>query len=156
MAGSPFDNFSSNFVRSPLGIIALFIVLVYAIAGLVAAFGDAPPTHLLILVIFLVSFPVLVLGVFYRLVTRHSNLIYGPSDFRDDTGFLSYRGTDPSADTLRRYWKPDGHSVSEEHNTKLLNWMRQNDIKGTTVMEFMFAEKFRQARLKASRDLGLA
>ncbi len=75
--------------RNPLGIIALFIVLVYGFACLVTAFsssfsaGQKTP-----LVYFLVIFPVLVLGVFAWLVARHSGKLFAPSDFRNEDNYV--------------------------------------------------------------------
>ena len=37
----------------------------------------------MLLVLFLVSFPVLIMSVFYRLVTKHHTKLYAPSDFLD-------------------------------------------------------------------------
>jgi tetratricopeptide (TPR) repeat protein len=76
--------------RNPLGIIALFIVLIYGIAGLV--FGIAS-SHLDAvqrwpLIWFLVIFPPLVFAGFIWLVTKHSLKLYAPSDFRDDESFV--------------------------------------------------------------------
>lgn len=75
--------------KNPLGIIALFIVLVYGLAALVTAFASAlSEGERLPLIWFLVLFPVLVLGVFGWLVCRHSEKLYSPSDFKDERNFL--------------------------------------------------------------------
>ena len=76
---------AKSLARNPLGIVALFIVLVYAMA-LVALF--APVNHKLVIVCFLVLFPVLVLAVFAWLVAKHHHKLYAPRDFRDDQSFL--------------------------------------------------------------------
>lgn len=69
--------------RNPLGIIALFIVLVYGFASLVTAFaGSFTAAERLPLIYFLVSFPILVLGVFGWLVSKHSAKLFAPSDFK--------------------------------------------------------------------------
>lgn len=77
--------------KNPLGIIGLFIVLVYGFACLVFGLSGA---HLekdesLILTWFIVSFPVLILATFYRLVTAHHRKLYAPGDFRDEANFNS-------------------------------------------------------------------
>ena len=75
--------------RSPLGIIALFIVLVYGMASLVTissasgAVSERQP-----LIYFLVVFPILVLLVFAYLVSRHSEKLYGPSDFTNEENYM--------------------------------------------------------------------
>ena len=75
--------------RNPLGIIALFIVLVYGFASLVTAFDtDFTPIERLPLIYFLVLFPVLVLAAFLWLVSKHSEKLYGPGDYRDESNYL--------------------------------------------------------------------
>ena len=93
MMTSPIDSFGKTAQRlatNPLGIIALFIVLVYGIAGIV--FGTAAQNlehnQKTIMVWFLVLFPVLVLGVFTWLVTKHHTKLYAPKDFPDASTFL--------------------------------------------------------------------
>jgi hypothetical protein len=90
---SPLKDFgktAQGLSRNPLGIIALFIVLVYGIAGLVLASssGDLQAIERLPLVGFLVVFPVIVLIVFYFLVTRHHTKLYAPKDFPDPEDFI--------------------------------------------------------------------
>jgi CheY-like chemotaxis protein len=75
--------------RNPLGIIALFIVLVYGLAAMVTASAAAfSPSERLPLIYFLVLFPVLVLGVFAWFVSRHSEKLYGPGDYQNEENFL--------------------------------------------------------------------
>jgi hypothetical protein len=86
------NNISPNFMRNPLGIIALFIVMIYAMAGLVTASASLSTPERLILVIFLAVFPLIVLLVFYLLVTRHSEKLYAPGDFKDEGNYLRAHG----------------------------------------------------------------
>lgn len=86
-----FEKISPNFMRNPLGIIALFIVMIYAMAGFVTTTATLSPFERLILVIFLTVFPLIVLAVFYMLVTRHSDKLYAPRDFRSDAGYQAAR-----------------------------------------------------------------
>jgi CheY-like chemotaxis protein len=75
--------------RNPLGIIALFIVLIYALASLVGGFSDKlTPAERLPVVWFLILFPVLVLIVFAWLVSRHHAKLYSPADYREDSAFI--------------------------------------------------------------------
>jgi CheY-like chemotaxis protein len=78
-----------NLAKNPLGIVALALVLVYALASLVT-FGTALDTVLRApLVWFLVIYPVLVLAVFAWLIAKHPNRLYAPGDFRNDDAFLA-------------------------------------------------------------------
>lgn len=79
---------------NPLGIIALFIVLVYGISALVLGFSssDLHPEERLPLIWFLVAFPPIVLLTFAWLVTNHHTKLYAPRDFPDPSHFLQALG----------------------------------------------------------------
>ena len=85
-----FGDTAKSLAKTPLGITALFIVLIYGVAALVLGLSGANLTaeQRLPLVWFLVTFPVLVLIVFAWLVAKHHTKLYGPSDFRDQKLFL--------------------------------------------------------------------
>jgi CheY-like chemotaxis protein len=84
-----FGDTAKSLARNPLGIIALFIVLVYGLASLVTIFaGSLTSTERLPLIYFLVTFPVLVLAVFAWLVARHSSKLFAPSDFRNEDNYV--------------------------------------------------------------------
>ncbi len=76
--------------RNPLGIIALFIVLVYGFACLLFGFSadSLDPSERTPLIWFVVLFPVLVLILFGWLVSKHHDKLYSPKDYRDDKSFL--------------------------------------------------------------------
>ncbi|CAD5253298.1 MULTISPECIES: hypothetical protein [Halomonadaceae] len=75
---------------NPLGIIALFIVLLYGIAGLVLSTSAnfLVTEERMPLIWFLVIFPFLVLLVFAWLVSHHHTKLYAPKDFVSDEAFL--------------------------------------------------------------------
>ena len=84
-----FGETAKGLARNPLGIIALFIVLVYGFASLVTAFaGSFTAAERLPLIYFLIFFPVLVLIVFAWLVSKHSGKLFAPSDFRDEENYV--------------------------------------------------------------------
>ena len=76
--------------RNPLGIIALFIVLVYAVASVVISLAKPEfyqnPFHPAVL--FLSIFPLVVLAVFAFLVARHHRNLYAPQDYKDEGHFF--------------------------------------------------------------------
>jgi CheY-like chemotaxis protein len=89
-----FGDAAKGLARNPLGIIALFIVLVYGFASLVTAFaGSFSAPERLPLIYFLVAFPVLVLVVFGWLVSRHSGKLFAPSDFRNEENYVKMQMT---------------------------------------------------------------
>ncbi len=75
--------------RNPLGIIALFIVLIYSFASLLFGLsGDAlTENQKWVFVIFLVAFPVIVLFIFTYLVIKHHQKLYAPGDFQNEENF---------------------------------------------------------------------
>jgi len=74
--------------QGPLGIIALFIVLIYGFASLVLGFADTiGDANRSILVWFLVLFPVFVFTVFAWLVSTCHQKLYPPEVFRDQKLF---------------------------------------------------------------------
>ena len=78
--------------RSPLGIIALFIVFVYGFVSLIMINSDAfTSMERLLLIVFLISFPVLVLFVFAWMVSNHSDKLFGPGDFKNEEHFLQLK-----------------------------------------------------------------
>jgi len=83
-----FADSAKGFTKSPLGIIALFIVLVYGFASLVVTLGRNLQNHVEPLIYFLVGFPVIVFFGFLWLVAKHHNKLYGPSDFKDEDNFV--------------------------------------------------------------------
>lgn len=101
-----FGGVATGLARNPLGIIALFIVLVYGFASLAIVFGEKlVAEERIILVWFMVTFPVLVLFIFTWLVIGHSSALFAPSDFRDDKTYI---------DTLRM--RREGLVLDEELN----------------------------------------
>ena len=91
-----FGKLAGSLSKSPLGIIALFIVLIYGVAGLVLGFSaeTLDPSERSRLIWFLVLFPVIVLATFAWLVSRHHRKLYGPSDFKDESVFLQTIGVE--------------------------------------------------------------
>ncbi len=85
-----FGGTARGLARNPLGIIALFIVLVYGLAALVLGLGGDTfePAERVPLVWFLVIFPVIVLTVFGWLVSKHHTKLFAPQDFRDESNFI--------------------------------------------------------------------
>ena len=81
---------TKNLARSPLGIIALFISLIYGFACLVlsTASTNLESNERILLIWFLILFPIIILISFLFLVTKHHRKLYGPSDFKDEKIFL--------------------------------------------------------------------
>lgn len=123
------DNFgetAKGLSQNPLGIIALFITLVYGLAVLVVGFGKGlDEASRVPLIWFMVIFPVLILGVFAWLVSQHHEKLYAPRDFE--------KGDFLRLETLKR--------LAAQSSPELLTQMLQNfdprlhDIEETASVE---------------------
>ena len=83
---------SAKNIKNPLGIIALFIALIYGFSSSVVIFGPNGETnsHIVPLIYFLIFFPVIVFLGFLWLVAKHPEKLYGPSDFENDDNFIKF------------------------------------------------------------------
>ena len=99
-----FGRTAGMLARNPLGIVALFIVLVYAIAAMVLGIGGSSlgAAERILLLRFLVLFPVLVLMTFFWLVTRHHTKLYAPRDYRADDSFFRGQPDDSSREDVEK------------------------------------------------------
>jgi uncharacterized membrane protein YeiB len=80
---------ANKLARNPLGIIALFIVLIYGIACLTFGLNRSlPEKSIWFFIVFILGYPLIVLFVFYRLVTKHHTKLYAPGDFLRPEDFL--------------------------------------------------------------------
>lgn len=79
---------ASKLARNPLGVIVFFLVLIYGIAALVLGLSSLTPEERTPLIWFIVLFPVLMLGSFLWLVIKHTEKLYAPSDYRDESHFV--------------------------------------------------------------------
>jgi CheY-like chemotaxis protein len=84
-----FGETAKSLSRNPLGIIALFIVLVYGFASLGTTFaGSFTAAERAPLIYFLALFPILVLGIFAWLVSKHSGKLFAPGDFKNEDNYV--------------------------------------------------------------------
>lgn len=79
-----------NLTKNPLGIIAIFLGVLYGVAGLLLAADSQPLSNLnqTILTVLVFLFPFVSLGVFAWLVSCHHAKLYAPRDYRSDRSFL--------------------------------------------------------------------
>lgn len=82
---------AKGLTRNPLGIIALFISLIYGFACLVLSTSISNlegECERLPLIWFIILFPLVILIAFIFLVVKHHEKLYSPSDFRKDEAFI--------------------------------------------------------------------
>jgi len=142
--------------KSVLGTLALFLLLVYFIGSFTLVVARLDAVSRLMLVSFIVFFPVLVLGVFYQLVTRHFGKVVNPDKVdprtyaqivRDQAGI----GAEAVAVAVRddRERRNIAHTIKETGNTNEKETLQQ-------VMDW-FSPKWQQKRFifrNAAEELG--
>lgn len=113
---------ATKYTKNPLGIIALFIILIYGIAGYVLGTSEQNLTneHKTVLVYFLILFPVMVLLVFTYLVIFHHTKLYGPSDFDDESNFINLNDS-------------NYRSIISDYTTNLNNQLRETKYSITAL-----------------------
>lgn len=83
-----------GFTKNPLGIIGLFVVLIYGLAVIVAGFSpELTEFQRWVMIALIATFPPGVLWTFYRLVTKHHAKLYAPGDWKDEKNFLVAMGS---------------------------------------------------------------
>jgi hypothetical protein len=113
---------AKGLTKNPLGIIALFISLIYGFVCLVLSTslknleGQA---ERLPLIWFVIVFPVLILICFIYLVVNHHGKLYAPSDYKDETNFI--KTIDAKNQTQRIKNEVDAISKDIEENIVLEN-----------------------------------
>lgn len=130
-------NFLKNtkgIAKNPLGIIALFISLIYGFACLVLSTSGSNllPSERMPLIWFLILFPLIIMISFLFLVVRHHNKLYGPSDFRNENLFLK------TIDI-----KTQKRILSEETDAKANNYVNNSNIyaeKNERLKNYLIAE----------------
>jgi hypothetical protein len=118
-----FERTAVKLSQGPLGIIALFIVLIHAFASLVLGLAtNIGENNRAVLVWFLVSFPVLVLAIFAWLVSRHHAKLYPPQAFTQEQHFVSLAFGQASFD------QPDAQAGALNKSATLAHALKTNAI----------------------------
>lgn len=131
-----------TFVRNPLGLIGLFVTIVYLIASGLLAYGfDKLHGELerFPFILFIVLFPCIILFVFYKLVTKHSNKLYGPSDFQKDESFLEFASRDEVQDNNEQKLKDEMTNVSFMMNSSEKDKNAVKKIDDSSLMQSIVA-----------------
>ena len=141
---------AKTLARNPLGIIALFIVLVYAVASVVISLAKPEfyqnPYHPAVL--FLAIFPVTVLLVFAFLVMRYHRNLYAPTDYSNQSDF--FRGLAipfdlPTATTGAATSDTTSSSASEQEVTSIENAYKRLESFGFVLLHHAEVISPRQA-----------
>ena len=115
-------NHIEKFIRNPLGIIALFLSVIYGIAGYVISNAISylhGSYERLPLIYFIVFFPLILLVAFIYLVVKHNVKLYAPKDFDNQDGFLEANG---------KNIKPHEPTETLKHSEKIPGSQKKSSI----------------------------
>ena len=121
-------NQAKGLTKNPLGIIALFISLIYGFACLVVGFSgkNLVTEERIVLIYFLIVFPILILITFIFLVVYHHKKLYAPSDYKDEKnffkGFENPQIAKMDIAQLSTEEKSENYDAKEEAMKSLLKW----------------------------------
>lgn len=170
---------ASGLTKNPLGIIALFISLIYGFACIVlgtSLTNMSAEEERLPLIWFIILFPILILGAFIFLVVYHHEKLYSPSDFRNDEGFMQALNkkrvkskikkeaeTLENADSVEeeqfKSKEDDNNSSEPNQDSNNLNdntkQQKTNEISLTITDSENLMSKFTNAENWAAKEIGL-
>lgn len=133
--------------KNPLGIIALFIVLIYGFAALVVgASGQLGPEERYPIIWFLVFFPVVVLAVFGWLVSRHYEKLYAPRDYTSDDAFLK-------ALQARTEARPGLKELDNQIEQKVKSVLSSEDLLDKTENKEELQKRLREAAERITNEI---
>lgn len=118
---------AKGMTKNPLGIIALFISLIYGFACLVLGFAvkTLQGGERILLICFLIGFPVLILGAFLYLVVKHHKKLYAPSDYKDEKNFFKDFENQQNIEEVKEFEISkitEIESIKDEAMLSLLKW----------------------------------
>jgi len=145
---SDFMEKAKGLTRNPLGIIALFVSLIYGFACLVLS-SSLSNLHgqeeRLPLIWFIIFFPVLILIGFIFLVVKHHHKLYAPSDYKDESNFVKVGGYDKGKAFAKDFTPP---KTTEDAIDTLLTYgsvkglyaLYAIDLSNKTGLKFMLSD----------------
>lgn len=151
---------TKGFAKNPLGIIALFISLIYGFACLVlsTASSNLETNERMPLIWFLVIFPIIIMLFFLFLVTKHHKKLYGPSDYKDERIFLETMDIKSQKDTLRQtiesatYNEQSKSKYQELKNEKLKGFLISENLSLRLLEKEYKSPLRRNVRFKGHKD----
>ena len=129
MSIKDFGKSATSLSKNPLSIISLFLVLLYVCAVIYIGFSGSQleSNERFILLWFLALATALVLVIFAWLVSKQSDKLYAPTDFKDDSSFLQ----------LQRKGKPDVGLIGKENQVETEQQANEkNDRKIDDLMSY--------------------
>lgn len=133
MSNSKFIDKAKGFSSNPLGIIALFISLLYGLGTIVLSSNISnlkTDYERLPVIWFIIIFPILILITFLFLVIRHHEKLYAPKDYKDQSVF--------ERTFMNKYEFKTNSIIATKNTTKqdvdnFINTLQAETIVNTTV-----------------------
>ncbi len=123
MSFEGFGDKAKSLGKNPIGIVALFLVLIYGFAALLLSLSSSTLTEAQRwpFVWFLVLFPLILLATFTYLVVMHHEKLYAPSEYRDERHFFKKLGPEAQKERLEKtvdeLVAPEGEDIVEKAET---------------------------------------
>ena len=120
---------------NPLGLMALFTLLVEAIAGssLIAAIVNNS-SYQVYLILFVIIFPTILLFFFMAVVILKREALYAPSDFKDDKTFVDLFKLVKKTEVRVKALSVDLRGQAEDLNPIIKELIDNNDIDGLVTL----------------------
>lgn len=126
--------------RTPLGVISLFLVFSYGIAGLVLVQGTALlPEQRWAFVGFLTLFPFVVFWGFHLLVRKYPKNLYAPSDFRSPEEMKVFMQPATQSQVEEKVKEEKEEEEQGEQSALRLDFIKDSEVK--TAVETELARK---------------
>lgn len=169
-------NNNKSLTKNPLGIIALFVSLIYGFACLVLSSSInnlVCSCERLPLIYFIIIFPIIILIAFLYLVVKHHTKLYAPSDFRNDDSFIQvYEKSGNGMKLINEILELNNAAQSTEIETSIQPEPGEKPSTENKTVEYgqkpqetystlaekidaIFIEKYKQAEEWAINDLSL-
>lgn len=151
---TPVNDFMKNakgLAKNPLGIIALFISLIYGFACLVlsTSISNLGVNERKPLIWFIILFPILILIAFIYLVVNHHKKLYAPSDYKYESNFIKTIDESKQRERLSEEIKQIKSDIINNRNLENDN---QEDLADTTdetfLKEYMMIESYAMRRIE--------
>jgi hypothetical protein len=122
---------SQGLTRNPLGIIALFISLIYGFSCLVLGTTglNFPSKERILLILFIIIFPPLILFAFLYLVIKHHKKLYAPGDYKDERNFLEAARNTSYFAKIKREYIENTSLIDVPHITHSINELPKNNLR---------------------------
>jgi hypothetical protein len=149
------DDNAAKLAKNPLGIFALFIILTYGMASLLFGYvnNNISEAQKWVFVVFIVSFPVLVLVIFSILVIKYHSHLYNPAEFKDETTFLGINKSKEIGKKKEKEREIEVEEIVETEKSSDTEYSKNDKTENKKIMsQYIKAETLVLNRLAKEKD----